>query len=75
MELEETKQVVFNHMLKNRELIKGTFDQKSRPRTLTKRDLILMWNKRKENPCMHMMFDCLWLGPFKIEKMAGTNLF
>jgi hypothetical protein len=34
-----------------------------------------MWDKRKENPCMHKTFDSIFLGPYRIERKTGINSF
>ena len=60
---------------RNQEKIKNTFDHKAKERSFTKRDLVLLWDKRKEKPGMHKKFDSLWGGPYKIKSCAGTNSF
>jgi hypothetical protein len=42
---------------------------------MKKRDLVLMWDKKKEKPGKHGKFDSLWLGPYKIEDVVGENYF
>jgi hypothetical protein len=34
-----------------------------------------MWNKRIEKAGKHGKFEILWLGPYKIEDIAGNNSF
>jgi hypothetical protein len=34
-----------------------------------------MWDKKNEKPRKHGKFDTLWLMPYKIEDVAGTNSF
>jgi hypothetical protein len=62
-------------MERNQENIKNTFDYKAKERNFTKGDLVLLWDKRREKPCMHKKFDSLWGGPYKIISCAGTNSF
>ena len=33
------------------------------------------WDKRQEKPEKHGKFDSLWLGPYIIDEVAGTNSF
>jgi hypothetical protein len=63
VELDESRRNDFDQMIINRDKIKGTFDQKTHQRPFTKGDLILMWDKRKENPGMNKKFDGFRLGP------------
>jgi hypothetical protein len=37
-------------MVRNQDKIKGTFDHKARQIHFEEGDLVLMWDKRKENP-------------------------
>jgi hypothetical protein len=62
-------------MERNQEKIKNTFDHKAKERNLVEGDLVLLWDKRKEKPGMHMKFDSLWTGPYKIISHASTNSF
>jgi hypothetical protein len=40
-----------------------------------KGELVLLWNKAKENPSMHMKFEALWIRPYVIEKILGFNSY
>jgi len=75
VELDETKRMDFNQMVKNQRKIKGTFDRKARQRDFKKGSLVLMWDKRREKPRMHQKFDSLWLGPYKIKENFGSDSF
>ena len=35
----------------------------------------MRWDKRREKPGKHGKFDSLWLGPYIIDEVAGTNYF
>jgi hypothetical protein len=41
----------------------------------SKGDLVLLWNKIIEKAGKHGKFESLWLGPYKIEYVAGNNSF
>ena len=36
-------------------------------------DMVLLWDKRKAPKGMHMKFDTLWKGPFRIQKAYENN--
>jgi hypothetical protein len=40
-----------------------------------KGELVLLWNKAKENPSMHTKFEALWIRPYVIEKILGFNSY
>jgi hypothetical protein len=67
--------MAFDQMEKNQEKVKGTFDRKERKRDFNKVEQVLMWDKRREKPGMHHKFDSLWLGPYKIEEISGSDSF
>jgi hypothetical protein len=62
-------------MEQNQENIKGNFDHKVKDRIFKEGDMVLLWDKIKENPGMHKKFDGLWIGPYKIMSEAGINSF
>jgi hypothetical protein len=75
MELDETRRMDLDQIGNNWNKIKGTFDRKTRPRDLKEGDLVLMRDKRREKLGMHQKFDILWLGPYKIEEIFGSDSF
>jgi hypothetical protein len=62
-------------MEKNQEKIKSTFNHKEKERDFAEGDLVMLWDKRRENPGMHKKLDGLWAGPYKIMSLAGSNSF
>jgi hypothetical protein len=40
-----------------------------------KGELVLPWNKAKENPSMHTKLETLWIEPYVIEKILGFNSY
>jgi hypothetical protein len=60
---------------KDTEERKGTIDSKIREEDFQQGRLVLMWDTKKGKPNMHKEFDCLWQGPYKIEKKSGTDSF
>jgi len=62
-------------MERNQKKIKNTFDHKTKERDFTEGDLMFLWDKRREKPGMHKKLNGLWIGPYKIISLAGTNAF
>jgi hypothetical protein len=40
-----------------------------------KGELVLLWNKTKEKPSMHMKFEALWIEPYVVEKILGFKYY
>ena len=59
----------------NLDKVKRTFDRSTRPGSFQVGDTVLHWDKRREKPEKHEKFDSLWLGPYIIDEVAGTNSF
>jgi hypothetical protein len=73
VELDESRRISLNQMAQNQENIKGNFDHKEKDKSFKEGDLVLLWDKRKENPGMHKKFDGLWIGPYKIMSEARNK--
>lgn len=71
--LDGTRRKEFDQCVKNQEKVKGIFDKGARLRLFQKDNLVLMWDKRKEKPSKHGKFDSVWMGPYRIDDMAGPN--
>ena len=54
---------------------KGTFDNSTRPGSFQVGDIVLRWDKRREKPGKHGKLDNLWLGPYIIDEIVGTDSF
>jgi hypothetical protein len=75
IELDETQRMAFDQMARNREKINRTFNRNERQRDFKEGDRVLSWDKRREKPRMHQKFDILWIGPYKIEEVFGSDSF
>jgi hypothetical protein len=53
----------------------GMVDSKVREEDFQQGRLVLMWDKKKGKPNMRKEFDCLWQGPYKIEKKSENDSF
>jgi hypothetical protein len=51
------------------------FDQSTTVKNFQKGELVLLWNKGKENLSIHTKFEALWIGPYVIEKILGFNSY
>ena len=65
----------FGHLIEYQDKVKEKFDKRTRQRQLQIGDLILLWDKRREDPGKHGKFDNLWLGSYQITDVAGPNVF
>jgi hypothetical protein len=73
VELDETRREAWNKMVLEQERIKGTFDQKSRDVIFGVGDIVLLWDKHKEKPGNHEKFERIWMGPYRVSRMAGKG--
>jgi hypothetical protein len=51
------------------------FDKRTKEKIFSVGDLVLKWDKRREDPGKQGKFDNLWTDPFKIESLEGENTF
>lgn len=75
VEFEENCRKAFDHLVGNQEKVEGKSDKKAHAMIFKKRDMVLTWDRRHEKQDKHGKFDILWLGPYKIEGVAGLNSF
>ena len=75
VELDEVRRRAVEKSISNQDKVKKNFDKSSKPRSFQKGDIVLLWDKRREKLGKHGKFDSLWLGPFIIYGVAGTNSF
>ena len=75
IELDESRRNSLDQSIKNSDKVKRTFDRSTRIGSFKVGDTILRWDKRWEKPGKHRKFDSLWLGPYIIDEVAGTNSF
>ena len=55
--------------------MKELFDINARERNFKKGDLVIRWNKMREDKGNHAKFEKLWFGPFNIAEVKGNNTF
>lgn len=55
--------------------MKLIYDIKSRNVLFQTRDLVLIWDVRREDMSKHGKFDHLWFGPFRIAKVRANKTF
>ena len=75
IELDESIRDSLDHSIKNSDKVKRAFDKSTRPGSFQVGDTILRWDKRREKLGKHGKLDSLWLGPYNVDEMAGTNSF
>ena len=73
--LEQTRQEVYNKALHKHDNIKKLFDTRDKASNFKIGDKVLKWDSRREEKGKHGKFDNLWLGPFSIHSVAGSNAF
>ena len=60
-------------MVIEQERVKGTFDQITRDVKFGIGDIVLVWDKVKEKPGKHGKFEKIWMGPYRVSKIAGKG--
>jgi hypothetical protein len=53
--------------------MKEVFDIKGKGQSFKVGDMVLKWDKWREEPSKHGKFDSLWLGPFLMNEEARIN--
>jgi len=56
-------------------IIKNYFDHRKTMKEFQKGQVVLLWNKEKENPSLHTKFEVLWIVPYIIEKNLGYKSY
>ena len=75
IELDENRRKSLDQSIRNLDKIKRTFDKSTRPGSFQVGDTILLWDKWRDKPGKHGKFGSLWMGPYIICEIAGTNSF
>jgi hypothetical protein len=75
VELEEVIKDAFKHLQKKQDIIKRSFDKRATMVNYKVGDNVLLWDKAHEAPSKHHKFDSLWLSPYTIYEVLGTNAF
>jgi hypothetical protein len=75
IQVHETREIVNEKHKAYQEQMKQLFDKRAKERTFQPNDLVLKWDKRREEPSKHGQFDSLWCKPFIIDNIEGENAF
>ena len=75
IELYESRRNALDRSIINQENVKRKFGESTKLRAFQIGDIVLLWDKRREKPCKHGKFDSIWMGPFIIYDVFGTNSF
>ena len=75
IEIDENHQKTFDHLTKHQDKVNKKIDKKACQCNLQIGDLVLLWDKRREDQGKHGKFDNFWLGPYQITDIAGPNAF
>jgi hypothetical protein len=70
LKLEEERVEALKKICQRQQNVKKYFDQSATIKNFQKGELVLLWNKEKENPSMHTKFEALWIGLYIIEKIS-----
>ena len=60
-------------MVIEQERIKGTFAQRSRDVIFGNGDVVLLWDEKKEKQGNHGKFEKIWMGPYRVSRIAGKG--
>jgi hypothetical protein len=66
IKLEEVRKDTFQHLQKNQDIVKHSFDKRATMVNYKVGYDVLLWDKAHEAPSKHHKFHYLWLGPYTI---------
>ena len=75
VELDKKRREAFDKTIIEQERIKGTFDQSTWNEDFRVGDVVLLWDKDKEKPRNDGNLEKIWIGPYKIGRLAGKGSF
>ena len=75
VELDERRREAFDKTVIEQERIKGTFDQSTQNENFKIGDVVLLRDKNKEKPGNHGKLEKIWMGPYRISRIAGKGHF
>ena len=75
LEMDEKWIATLEHMAKDQVFIKRWFDKRAMIKSFRISNLVLLWDKVKENSGSHTKFQRLWIGHYQITKILGENTF
>ena len=73
--LQQTREQVGERLQIYQDKMKMLFDKKAKEINFAVGDLVVKWDKHREDPRKHGNFDSLWSVPFIIEATEGKNAF
>jgi hypothetical protein len=73
IDLEEVTKDAFQHLQKKQDIVKCCFDERDTMVNYEVGDHVLLWEEEHEAPYKHRKFYSLWLGPYTIYEVVGTN--
>ena len=75
VELDERRRKAFDKIVIEQERIKGTFDQSTWNEYFKIGDVVLLWDNNKEKPWNHGKLEKIWMGPYRVGRIAGNGSF
>lgn len=75
IQLQQTREEVFQNTSKLQEKITKIYDKKAKADKFQLGDVVLKWDERNEEKGKHGKFKNLWKGPFEIAAYSGQNAF
>jgi len=75
IESDENKRRALDQVAHGHDKMKTAFHKHTQTRTFKPGDIVLLWDKRREQSGMNKKWDNLWIGPFKIIHTAGLNSY
>ena len=69
--LQQTREQVGERLQIYQDKMKMLFDKKTKERNFAVGDLVMKWDKLREDPGKHGNFDLVWSGPFILEATEG----
>lgn len=73
--LHQEREQAYEKIAKHQAKVKRLFDKHAKDKIFLPSDMVLKWDKRKEEPRRHENSDNLWLGPFIIDRVEDESTF
>ena len=68
--MDEKWREAWNKAIIEQEREKGTFDKRSRDVKFNVGEIVLLWGKNKEKPGNHGKHENIWMGPYRVSRIA-----
>jgi hypothetical protein len=75
VEVQQTREKLFEKAQNHQQKIKDIFDRKAKKENFQPGDLVLKWDAQRKDKGKHGKFEALWMGPFKIHEVLNNNTF